>query len=303
MTMRQILTAAVSGMILTAMAFAAPPASAKAKPALTIKVITSSEPSLYADSTLIMGEHDAVLVDVPFARSDGLRLAADVLESGKTLKTIYITHDHPDHYFSIDVFTDLFPGVEVISAPQVVDDIWRSYPLKLKRWGPLLGANGPRHPVAVSPAKGKSFMLEGHEIDILGPMQGDHVHATAIWVPSIKTLVCGDLCFNKIHLWLGEHGPKQYDAWLHSLDRLIALKPKTVVAGHKRPGLPDDASSLAFTKRYLLAFKAAATKSKNSAELIATIKQKFPDTQDVLNNFLLPNSAKVAMHEEPPWTE
>ena len=278
-------------------------AAAKPKPPLTIKVITSSEASLWASSTLIMGEHDAVLVDVPFTRSDGFRLAADVLESGKTLKTIYITHDHPDHYFSIDVFTDEFPGVRVITAPAVVDDIWRSYPLKLKRWGPGLGINGPRHPVAVSAAAGKSFTLEGNEIDILGPMQGDHVHATAIWVPSIKALICGDLCFNKIHLWLGEHTAPQYDDWLKSVDQMMALKPKIVVAGHKQPGMADDASALDFTKRYLIAFKAAAASSKTSGELMAKIRSEFPDTKDVLNDFILPNSAKVATHEEPPWAE
>jgi len=277
-------------------------AIAQTKP-LTYKVITSSEASLWASSTLIMGEHDAVLVDVPFTRADGLRLAADVLDSGKRLKTIYITHDHPDHYFSIDVFTDEFPGVQVITAPTVVDDIWRSYPLKLKRWGPGLGINGPHHPVAVSAAAGKSFTLEGSEIDILGPMQGDHVHATAIWVPSISLLVCGDLCFNKVHLWLGEHEAAQYDAWLKSVDTMTALGAKNVVAGHKRPGMADDASALDFTKRYLIAFKAAAASSKTSGELMAKIKAQFPDTKDVLNNFILPNSAKVATHEEPPWAE
>jgi glyoxylase-like metal-dependent hydrolase (beta-lactamase superfamily II) len=284
------------------LAFPLTGAAAKPKP-LTIKVITSSEPSLWASSTLIMGEKEAVLVDVPFTRSDGLRLAADVLESGKTLKTIYITHDHPDHYLSIDVFTDEFPGVQVITAPQIVDDIWKSYPLKLKRWGPTLGINGPKHPVAVSAAAGKSFMLEGREIDIVGPMQGDHVHATAIWVPSIGALVCGDLCFNKIHLWLGEHTAPQYDDWLKSIDQMMALKPKIVVAGHKQPGMADDASALDFTKRYLLAFKAAAAKSKTSGELIAAIHAQFPDTKDVLNDFILPNSAKIATHEEPIWQE
>ncbi len=295
------IASALAVLILASFAFIGG-ASAKQKP-LTFKVITSSEGSLWASSTLIMGEHDAVLVDVPFTRADGLRLAADVLDSGKTLKTIYITHDHPDHYFSVDVFTDEFPGVEVITAPQVVDDIWKSYPLKIKRWSPGLGTNAPHHPVAVSAAPGKSFMLEGQKIEILGPMQGDHVHATAIWVPSISLLVCGDLCFNKIHLWLGEHKPSQYDDWLKSVEMMAALKPKAVVAGHKQPGMADDSSALDFTRSYLVAFKAAAANSKTSGELIAKIKAEFPDTKDVLNDFILPNSAKVATGEEPLWTE
>ena len=273
------------------------------KPPLQIKVITTSEASLYADSTLIMGEKDAVLVDPPFTRADGLRVAADVVESGKVLKTIYITHDHPDHFFSVDVFTDLFPDVEVVSAPKIVEDIWRSYPLKFKRWGPMLGMNGPRHPVSVHAVEGTGFTLEGHEIRIIGPMQGDHVDATALYVPDLQAVICGDLCFNKIHLWFGEQLPPQYDDWLASVDKLIALKPKIAVAGHKLPGLPDDASALDFTRRYIVAFKAAAAKSKTSAELTKMIQSQFPDTQDVLDSFILSNSTKVATGEMPPWDE
>ena len=303
--MRRVMRGAIGIAFLIggAMGVAADAAAAEKPAPLQIKVITSSEPSLFSDSTMIMGEKEMVLVDPPFTRADGLRLAADVLETGKTLKAIYITHDHPDHFFSVDVFTDLFPGVEVVTAPQVVDDIWKSYPLKFKRWGPMLGANGPRHPVAVHPVKDGKIMLEGHEIRVIGPMQGDHVHATALYIPSLDAVICGDLCFDKIHLWLGEHMASQYDDWLASLDRLAALKPKIVVAGHKLPGLPDNTSALDFTRRYLLAFKAAAKKSKTSDELMKTIRQEFPDTRDVLDNFILVNSAKVATGEMPPWEE
>jgi glyoxylase-like metal-dependent hydrolase (beta-lactamase superfamily II) len=299
--MRKVFMGVIGIVLATGIAVSA---AAEQKPApLQIKVIQASEPSLFSDSTMIMGEKEIVLVDPPFTRSDGLRLAADVLETGKTLKVIYITHDHPDHFFSVDVFTDLFPGVEVVTVPQVVDDIWRSYPLKFKRWGPMLGVNGPRHPVAVTALQGSSLMLEGQEIRVIGPMQGDHIHATALYVPSAQALICGDLCFNKIHLWLGEHNAAQYDDWLASIDKLMALKPKIVVAGHKLPGLPDDASALDFTRRYLLAFKAAAATSKTSDDLMKTIRQEFPDTRDVLDNFILVNSAKVATGEMPPWTE
>ena len=45
-------------------------ANATAAP-LSVKVVLASEPSLNATSTLLLGEKDAVLVDVPFTRSDG----------------------------------------------------------------------------------------------------------------------------------------------------------------------------------------------------------------------------------------
>lgn len=273
------------------------------EPPLKLDVVTGNEGNLFANYTLVEGKTEAILIDAPFTQSEAHRLVAHILESGKKLKAVYITHDHPDHFFSVDVIARAFPDAEIVSAPVVVDDIWRSLPLKIKRWGPVLGANGPKHPFAPSPLTSDHLELDGQRLDILGPMQGDHVHATAIYIPSIGALIGGDLIFNKIHLWLTEATPEARKAWLGSIDRMIALHPKIVVAGHKLPGLPDDESALTFTRDYLVAFEASTAASRTSKELIARMKARFPDTQDVLDNFILSNSAQVATGEAPRWTE
>jgi glyoxylase-like metal-dependent hydrolase (beta-lactamase superfamily II) len=278
------------------------PAAGQQAP-LNLKVVTSSEGSLYANFTLIMGEKELVVVDAPFTRSDAHRLVAEILETGLELKYLYITHDHPDHFFSMEVLMQAFPNATVIAPPAVVADIWRSIPLKVKRWGPLLGNNGPEFPTAPIVWEGDSFELEGHEIQILGPMQGDHHNATALYVPSIKALIAGDLVFHGVHLWLGEMLPAQYPDWIESLDRMIALAPEIVVAGHKIPSWNDDASSLAFTREYLVEFSRLAKDAKSSEELITAVRARYPEVIDVLDNFILVNSAQVATGEVPPWEE
>ena len=284
-------------------ALALSPAAQAQDAPLTLKVVTSSEGSLYADFTLVMGKTDAVLIDAPFTKADAHRLVAEILESGKTLKVIYITHDHPDHFFSVDVLAEAFPDADIVSSPQVVADIWASIPAKVKRWSPTLGANGPKHPFAPRALTADHIDLEGQRLEVLGPMQGDHLHSTAIYIPSLHAVIAGDLVFNKIHLWFGEATPETRKAWLASIDRLIALKPAIVVAGHKVPGLPNDASALTFTRNYLVEFEADIHKSKDSKELMQRIHKAFPDTQDVLGGFILTNSAQVAMGEAPPWQE
>jgi hypothetical protein len=42
--------------------------------------------------------------------------------------------------------------------------------------------------------------------------------------------------------------------WIAALDRLAALNPAIVVAGHKKPGAPDSPSTIQDTKRYLQHF-------------------------------------------------
>jgi len=290
--------------LLAALALAAPAAAqeAPAKP-LKVEVIRSGPGSLHINMALIQGESDAVLVDAPFTVADAHRVVAAILESGKNLTHVFVTHDHPDHFFSMEVIQQAFPNAKVVAHPTVVADIWRSLPLKVKRWSPMLGANGPRHPSAPLPLDGDAFELEGHALQVIGPMQGDHHHATALWVPSMKALFPSDLVFNEVHLWLGEHDPEQVTEWARSIERLAALEPEVVVAGHAREGLPDDVTGIEFTRRYLAEWPVLVSRAKGSAELQELVQASFPTTVDELDGFILGNSSKVATGEEPKWVE
>lgn len=270
---------------------------------INLQVHTASENSLYVNCTLIMGEKDMVLIDVPFTFSDAHRLVADILETGKNLTTIYVSHDHPDHFWGMQVVMDAFPQARVVSHPQVVKDIWRSIPFKITRWSGLLGSNGPSYPTAPQALEHNYLELEGTRLDILGPMQGDHAHATAVHIPATGDLIAGDLAFNGIHVWLGEADAKARKQWIKNLDDLAALKPKRVIAGHKLPRLESSVDSLRFTQDYIRTFSKEAAKAKTSQQLIARMQQLYPDVEDVLNDFILPNSAQVGVGEVAPWQE
>jgi len=294
--MRVIVAAALAMLALSA------PAGAQDKP-LTVQVLQTSAGSLYSNAALIMGERDAVLVDPPFTKADAHRVAALVLDSGKRLTHIFVTHDHPDHFFSMDVLQEAFPDAEIVAHPTVVADIWRSLPFKVRRWSPMLGANGPAYPGAPRALAGDTIMLEGHDLKVLGPMQGDHVHSTALWVPDIRALFPGDIVYNEMFLWFGEHGPVEIAAWDAALAQLAALEPELVVAGHNRPGQPNDASGIAFSRRYIAAWPGLVAASKDSKDLQARVRAAFPGAIDVLDGFLLVNSSQVAMGEQPRWEE
>ena len=156
---RRVLVGGLSAVLLLAVLTAR--ASAQVPAPLILKVITVSEASLYPNMTVVMGKSDAALIDVPFTRSDAHRVIADILETGKTLKYVYITHDHPDHFMSLEVLADAFPDAKLITAPTVVADIWRSLPSKLKRWRPMLGANGSRRPVVPVAGSSPHFSSRG----------------------------------------------------------------------------------------------------------------------------------------------
>lgn len=64
---------------------------------LDFKVIDLDFPvgSKNKTATLITGEEQAFLIDAGFTRADGHRLAAEILDSGKNLTKVFISHADP----------------------------------------------------------------------------------------------------------------------------------------------------------------------------------------------------------------
>lgn len=150
-----------------------------------------------------------------------------------------------------------------------------------------MGANAPHRPMIPKAMAGDTFVLEGHALRVIGPMQGDHVRSTIIWDNETRTLIAGDVVYNGMFVWLGEHKADRYAAWLKVLDNLEAMQPQRVIAGHTRPGITDDRAGLTWTRQYITAFALAAKTSKSAAQLEAAMHAKFPDAIDVYGCFLL----------------
>ena len=96
---------------------------APAQSHLQLRIFTSSPNGYSVNSTLVYGDKDAILIDSQFLLSEAHRLAAMILESGKNLTTVYITHPHPDHYFGLAVIKQAFPNAKLVALPATVAGI------------------------------------------------------------------------------------------------------------------------------------------------------------------------------------
>ena len=276
-TLMKILNHPARGFAAFLLGFAlAAAAHAQTKP-LSLKVYTGDENGFLVNSTLVMGEKEAILVDAQFNLSNAHRVVADVLESGKTLRTVYVTHGHPDHYFGLEVIKRAFPQARIVAKDYTVAEMKKTGQEKIATWSKSLGVNGAKALVMPEVLAPNYLELEGRRLELIGPVQGDEEKNSVIWIPSIKALLAADTVFGGVHAWTADSNPAQRKAWLKTLDRLEAMAPQTVVPGHYRTGTPMDASAIRYTRDYLQAFDQAAAPAANGAALIAAMRARFPD--------------------------
>ncbi|MEJ2738843.1 MAG: MBL fold metallo-hydrolase, partial [Dehalococcoidia bacterium] len=90
---------------------------------LSTRVFFSDESGFEVASVIVTGKTDAALLDAQWTLSNAHRVIAEILETGKYLKTIYITHAHPDHYFGLGTIAEAFPEARIIAIPEVARTI------------------------------------------------------------------------------------------------------------------------------------------------------------------------------------
>ncbi|MFF6783487.1 MBL fold metallo-hydrolase [Streptomyces sp. NPDC012510] len=226
-------------------------------------------------ATLVTGENEALLIDAAFTRADGHRLAAEILDSGKTLTTVFVSHGDPDFYFGAEILADAFPQARFVATPIVIEHIKHSYEGKLKAWE-ALGPNLPTRLVDLEPLTG-DLTLEGHRFELKGgPATLSDRHY--LWQAEHKAILGGVLLFQKEHVWVADTpDPENRAAWIDLLDEMAALNPELVVPGHRLPGTPADVSAITATRDYLLAFEEELGKAADGTALTEALVERYPD--------------------------
>jgi glyoxylase-like metal-dependent hydrolase (beta-lactamase superfamily II) len=229
-------------------------------------------------STLIYGERDAILVDTFLTAGQSKTLLDWVVSRARNLTAIYVTHGHGDHFFGLAPLLDRFPNARAVAAPEVVEEMkaqvspasldgfWR------KRFP---GDIAERLPVA-EPLEGE-LSLEGHRLAVVDMGRTDTARSTALHVPSLDLIVAGDTVYNGIHPYLAETDTQSRLEWVAALGRLDALKPRFVVAGHKKPENDDDPHHIAETQQYLLDFNRLDQATTSPRDLYEAMLELYPD--------------------------
>src|SRR5689334_4874995 len=168
--------------------------------------------------------------------------------SNGPLRVITFTQGHPDHVSGWSLFAQ--PGVETIAQANHPDvrEYWRHlHPFYVRRimklWGAFIdveavAANLPPEPVLTgSFIDSYTLELGGRRFEFYSTPGGETTDALVVWMPEQRTVFIGNL----MGPFFG-HVPNRYTlrgdkirsamAFMHSLDRVIALAPETLINGH-----------------------------------------------------------------------
>jgi glyoxylase-like metal-dependent hydrolase (beta-lactamase superfamily II) len=229
--------------------------------------------------TLIYGQRDAVLVDTFLSEQHSKELLDWVVESGKNLTTIYVTHAHGDHFFGLKLLLDKFPNAKAIATASIVAAIQEQIKPEFVKsfWEPRFPGQLPSQLAAPEVLKGDTFYLEGEALKVVELGHTDTSHTTALYVPSIGLIISGDGVYNNTHLYLVESDEKTRNEWLEALDKIESLQPKVVVAGHGVLNPDSSPRHIAETRRYIRDFIASVASTSTALELYERMLSLHPD--------------------------
>jgi glyoxylase-like metal-dependent hydrolase (beta-lactamase superfamily II) len=230
-------------------------------------------------ATLIYGEKDAVLVDTLLTVDHAKALVEWVAAHGKNVTTIYVTHGHGDHFFGLGAVLDRFPNARAVATPDVVKVMRRqaSPEFVTSFWKARYPGQIPERLVIAEELKENVIHLEGRELIPVPLGHTDTDNTTCLHVPSAGLVVAGDAAYNDVHLYLAESNAQTRREWIAALDTIEALKPRAVIAGHKKAERDDSPRIIEETRQYIRDFERLSAATTTARELYDKMLALYPN--------------------------
>jgi len=215
--------------------------------------LPNGEPKRFSPmaSTLIYGREDAVLTD-PGLTEDQARVLGDwVAGHGRNVTDIFITHGHGDHWFAAGLLAERF-GARVVATAGTIAQMQSGVATRALLWDKLY-TGIPPSPVTAVTVPGDRFTLEGHDLVMVDVGHADTDDNSVLHVPDLGLVVAGDVIYNGVHMYLAQSvAVGGFGPWRDAIDKVEALEPRHIVAGHQNKQLDDDAKrTIAETRQYL----------------------------------------------------
>lgn len=227
------------------------------------------------------GKEGVTLLDAGPTESFGVELEAQIQKTtGKKVSTVVLTNYHDDRILAASYFQKR--GAKIAAHKNIVADIAKNE-AKIMRMRMILPPS--LYGQTAIPKPDILFDGDSFEIGETRLLKLSAVSETpsdiAVWLPKQKAVFAGNLVFEG--RLLNYDDDSRADGWLAALDKLEALKPKIVIAGH---GAKLDRAGIKSTRGYLEAiYKGTKKAFDDGVELENITKSVKADEFSYLTNF------------------
>lgn len=235
---------------------------------VTIHTFISAEALLANATHVIEGPNEVVVVDGQFIVPVAMGFRAFIDSLGKPINRIYLSHDHPDHFFGVSA---AFGDVPIYALPETIEF--------LKEHGEEIRAArqlefGPMVPPAIviptNVVEPGREVIDGITFDLAVVRNAETETQLTIGLPDQGVFIAQDLIYSGGHLYV----EKEVDGWIEVLRDLIASDWSVFLPGH---GAPADKAELEANIDYLQTAHRLYTESADADTFKAAILAAYPN--------------------------
>lgn len=184
----------------------------------------------------------------------------------RKITRLYVTHDHPDHFFGAGLF-----DVPIYALPEIREAIAQQGDVKAAQNHARLGDLVPDH--ATQPTQtveAGEEMIGGVRFEFRKVQGGESENLLTVALPDEDIIVVQDLVYSKLHSFVGE---QRFGSWISDIGEYQKLSYTNILPGHGIPGTPalyDEAVT------YLSFAQSALSQAKSGEEFKAALIRQFP---------------------------
>ncbi|EAQ64181.1 hypothetical protein MED121_01075 [Marinomonas sp. MED121] len=253
--------------------------------ALEVDIFVSEPAEINTTSAIIKGKAEMMVVSAQPNISAANRLADTIEETGLTLKYIFVTHAHLDHFQGAVILLKRFPNAEFIATPKVANMIEARIELSDDLARSRYGDNAAVPSIPATPYSKNIILIDGETVEIkhgfigdaaLGEADEEH---TVLYVPSAHTLIPSDIVYFDAHMMMGGSTVESRKVWINQLHKWIKDDYSLVVPGHMpKTSVPNLTAhgALSHSINYITAYDQVIAQSNSAEQVIEKMKEQFP---------------------------
>ncbi len=189
-----------------------------------------------SNAAVLQSDENVLLIDTQFQKTDARELLRKINAIERPLKSILLTHSHPDHVWGAAELLEACPDVTVYAREPIAMEIDLEFRARQLRWTEMFTDEIPSRLFDIEPLTGDVFDFDGHSIEIIDLKPAETIHATAFYLPDSKTYISGDQLYNRCHFYVGG-GLNRPELWIESINDIVAnYDMERVIPGHGAVG-------------------------------------------------------------------